>query len=189
MINLLPPETKQEIRFGQLNITAIQYAVLIILISLALVAVLFFGVTVVGGDERSLHQAIDEKQQILTELEPTVKEAESLEATINTISALLKREIQFSSLLQDIAGVIPEGASLTGLSLTGDETLPLRVDAVINDQSLAPVLRENLENSDLFEHADIQSIAASAVSEEGQATEYQVRIVVNFQASPAGGNQ
>lgn len=182
MINLLPPEVKQEIRFGQLNITAIQYAVLIALISLALVAVLFFGVTVVSGDERSLRQAIDEKQQILTELEPTVAEAKQLEGTINTIAALLSREITFSQLLQDIAAVIPNGASLTGLSLTGDESLPLRIDALINDQTLAAVMRENLENSDLFEQADIQSVSASAISESGQATEYQVRIVVNFQA-------
>lgn len=181
MINLLPPEIKNEIRYGQLNILAVQYAVLIILVSLSLVAVLFFGVSVVSGDERSLKQAIEEKQVVLSELDTTVAEAKELEQTIDTISALLKRELSFAALLKDIGAVVPSGASLTGLSLTGDESLPLSIDAVLSEQSTAAIMRENLENSDLFQNADIQSITASEIDEAGVVKQYQARFVVNFQ--------
>lgn len=181
MINLLPPEVKDEIRFGQLNITAIQYAVLILAVSLSLVAVLFFGVTVISGDEQSLEQAIEEKSVVLSDLEGSVAEAKDLESSIDTISALLAREVSFSELLQDIGSVIPDGASLSGLSLTGDESLPLRIDAEVNSQPLAAILRENLENSDLFSNADIQSITASNIDEQGNASQYLVRLVVNFE--------
>lgn len=181
MINLLPPDIQKEIRFARLNVTAMQYAILIMAVSLSLASLLFFGVAVVSGDEESLHQNIQEKEAILAELEDSVGKAKELEQQIDTISALLEREVSFSSLLRDIGGVIPEGASLTGLSLTGDETLPLRIGATVRNQPLAAVLRENLEDSELFENADIQSITASEVDARGNALFYSVQLVVNFE--------
>src|SRR5690606_22635068 len=181
MINLLPPETKEEIRYGRFNVLAVQYAALVIAVSLSLLAVLLFGVAVVSTDEQSLKENLKDKEAVLAEFQDDLAEAKELEGRIDTISALLEREVSFSALLQDIGSVIPNGASLTGLSLTGDETLPLRIAADINNQSLAAVLQENLENSDLFENADIQNVAASEFDEAGNAIRYNVQIMVNFE--------
>jgi Tfp pilus assembly protein PilN len=181
MINLLPTNLKDEIRFGRLNITLVQYTMLVVSVSIALVAVLLFGVGVVSADERSLKKNIEERQVILSGLSSVTQEAQDLESTVNTISALLEREIEFSKLLKDIGAVIPSGASLTGLALTGDESVPLQIDAEISTQSLAAVLRENLEDSNLFQGADIQSISIGDVNQAGAALNYQVRIVVNFE--------
>lgn len=180
MINLLPPETKEAMIYGRRNIATAQYALLVALVAVSLAGVLLFGVRIVSADERNLREAIAGKEEELAALNPKLQEAKNLKRTMDTISALLDREIKFSQLLQDIASVIPNGAVLKGLSLTGDPTIPLQIDAEVRTEAMAAVLRENLERSDLFEQADIQSISAGERS-SGAIVTYRVRLVVGFE--------
>jgi Tfp pilus assembly protein PilN len=182
MINLLPDAVKQDVRYAKLNVTVLQYTILIILISISLVAILLFGVSVVSSDEQALQENIEDKQAILTTLQPTIDEAKDLETAINTIGALFEREVSFSELLQDIGSVIPEGASLSSLSLTGNEEEPLLITAEVSTQATAAILRENLEKSDLFSGADIQSISVAGISESGNPTSYTATLVTQLES-------
>lgn len=180
MINLLPDDIKQDINYGKLNVTIVQFAIVIILVSLSLVGLLFFGVSIVSQDETTLRQITDQEKISLAQYDESLKKAEDLEKTIITVGKLLDREVSFYGLLQDIGGVIPSEASLTGISLTGNPSEPLRIDAITNSQETAAILRQNLEESDLFSKADIQTIIVGDVDSQNKPINYQVRIVVQF---------
>lgn len=160
MISLLPPESKTATKYARLNVTLIQYCVLVMIISAALIAIIFFAMAVVDKQEDNLKAVIAEDQAKAAELEVVNGEAKELSTTINTISKLLEREIKFSELLEEIASILPKGTVLTGLTLSEKQDQPLTLDALVVDEEAAAILRENLDDSDLFEAADIVSIAA-----------------------------
>lgn len=182
MINLIPPELKQDIKYGKLNVTLVQYWVLLVMVLVMLVGLLIFGAQVVSTDQQALKESIAEKQLLLSEISGDVEAAKTLESTVETIGKLLEREVSFSQLIREIGAVIPVGANLSNLTLTGNESAPLVIEAEVNSQELAAVVRENLEKSDLFGFADIQSIDVSDTDSAGNALSYIVQIVVNFES-------
>lgn len=179
MINLLPPAVKQQNQFARWNVSLLQYTFLTVAISISLVGVLIFGVVIVSRDESSLQKAIDTKQQTLDQLQPEFNQAKLLANRVNTVKALFDKNIEFSKLLQNIGALIPDGASLTGLSLTGNDQRPLQIQAKVKTQDLAAVLRENLEASDIFSLADIQVINVGD-TKGSVPLNYVVTIVAQF---------
>src|SRR5690606_7011410 len=93
------------------------------------------------------------------ELEKIQKDAEELSVTVNTISALLARNVEFSEMLTEIGSVMPSGAVLTGLQFSiEDLESPLVISAQLDTEERAAVLRNNLASSNLFHKAEIKSI-------------------------------
>lgn len=181
MINLMPPEAKSSIKYGAYNVNIIQYSVLILAIGVALAALVVFGVQIVRSDEANLNDSIAKKQIQLQEYTADNDKAQALTAKISTISKLLEGEVRFSELLQEIGGLLPAGARLTGLQLTTDFTEPLVLVATVNSKQTATELQQNLANSDLFVGADIQSLSPGRIDEDtGRTLDYTVNIVVAF---------
>jgi Tfp pilus assembly protein PilN len=160
MISLLPPESKTATKYARLNVTLIQYCILVIAISGALLAIIFFGMVLVNKEEKDLKAAIAIDQAEAAKLEAVNSEAKELSDTVNTISKLLGREVKFSELLVEIGSILPKGTVLTGLTLSAEQDQPLTLDALVVNEEAAAILRENLADSELFEAADIVSIAA-----------------------------
>ncbi len=171
MINLLPPETKVAVKFARLNVTLIQYCILVVIVSVAVIGVLLFGLVVINTRESRLQASITDDRTQAQKLEPVNTKAKELSTTINTISGLLKREIKFSVLLDDIGSIMPTGTVLTGLTLSDQRDQPLTLDALVVDEESAAVLRENLAESELFQSADIVNITRSEA--EGSTNKYQ----------------
>jgi len=178
MINLLPPEYKASIKFARYNVALLRYCLLILAVSVGIASIMFFGVAFVKAGESNLTSEIEVKQASLSQKGNVEAEAKSLAADINTISSLLDRSINFSDLIQSIGAVIPQGARLTGLSLTGDSSSPLQITAITDTQEKAAVMRQNLEDSGVFSGADIQTITPRD-SETGART-YTAIFVTTF---------
>jgi len=188
MVNLMPPDHKKAIKFGSYNDNINQYKILVVEIGVALAAIISFGVQIVRNDESTLNKSISQKELQLTEYENDNIRATALTAKIDTISSLLKDEVKFSELIQEIGGLLPNGARLTGLQLTSDLSQPLVLVAVVNTKTTATQLQQNLANSDLFIGADIQSLNPANVDDQsGRVIDYTVNIVVAFPQAEEGG--
>ncbi len=180
MINLLPQELKEEIRYARFNLSVISLALLIIIVSLALSGVLIFGTQIIDRDETRLKKSIAAKERQYQELSGDISKAEKLAGKIDTVSALLDREVTFSQLIKDIGALIPDGARLASLSLTGDPTKPVSISAVVDKQETAAVLRENIAQSPLFQTADIQAITVGETDQSGKPLNFNAVILVQF---------
>lgn len=164
MINLMPPDLKESVKFGSHNVSVLQYMILIVISGIALAAVIAFGVQIVRNDESKLRTSIDAKQSQLVQYEADIEKAKRLSEKIDTVDILLDKELRFSILLQEIGGLMPPGSSLTRLELTNDLSENLLLVARVDSEETATELQLNLANSSLFSGADIQQLAGGNVT-------------------------
>lgn len=159
MINLLPPQTKENIRYGRRNVAATQYAVLLLVTTFGLLAILLFGHSLAQREQSLLSNLVEDKQASLSQYDDQLAEAKALDNRIDTITALLEREITFSKLLPAIGGLVPPGTIINGLELDTEDGNSLKINGQSTTQEGPSVFRENLANShQLFTRADIVSI-------------------------------
>ena len=159
MINLLPTKVKNDIKFARLNVTIVEYSVLALAMALGLVGILFFGHTLASREEVLLTNLVNDKRANLADYDQDLEKAKTLDKRIDTIEALLEREIAFSRLLPSIGALVPPGTNINGLELDTEDGNNLKINGQSSTQNGASVFRENLVNSgDIFTRADIVSI-------------------------------
>lgn len=191
MINILPPEFKQQITYSQRNVIARRY-----LLALGMIA-LFVG-SALGVSHWYANQELARNQERLSELQREIdqfSQTESAVSNLNTqlasIEALLIQRPRFSIILEDLAAVLPANSYINGINLTEDIEQPLQLTITTPSRGAAIRVRDALLTSDRIASADIQHIGASS---EGEDT-VDVGIIIAFDmsggATPAqnGSNQ
>ncbi len=183
MINLLPDDIKQARRYATLNRQISHYAAFVVLIIGLLCGAYGYGYVALTNERKTVESTIASKSTELADLDTLSKEAQGISDTISTAATLLNREIRFSELIKKIGSVMPDGARLNGLSLTGDRTSPIEIQAVLETPEQAGVLQNNLLTLDLFEAADIQDVQTTVSVDERTKVETTVvtsRLSVSF---------
>ncbi len=184
MINLLPPQQKQAIKFGRINLILVQYIAVAVITIIALAGIIILGDNKLSNVQNQLRTEVKDGQAEVESLKGYHEEAREIASQIDTLSKLFANEVKFSELLTSIGGVMPTGSSLTQLSLNEDRSLPINLTAQVVNEGTAAVLRKNLEESDIFSKADIVSLTVvedanarykyivtiSAIFEEGQGS-------------------
>lgn len=183
MINLLPDDIKVARRYATLNRKLGHYVVFVLAAITLLGGAYGYGYVTLNQEREKVESTVAAKSAELTDLEALSSEAQGISDTISTAATLLNREIRFSELIQKIGSVMPVGAKLNGLSLTGDKTHPLEIQAVLVSPEQAGVLQNNLLTLDLFEAADIQDVQTTVAVDEQTKQETKTitsRLSVSF---------
>jgi len=175
MINLLPPEKKQDIKYGRLNIILIQYVVLAMVVTVTLLGIVVLGSNKLSSVQKDIQKEVKASELKVNDLRGYHEQAQQISNQVQTLSNLFSREVKFSELLTSIGGVMPTGSSLTQLTLSDDRTLPLSLTADVTSEEVAAVLRKNLEESDIFEKADIVSLTA----QNNIGSDYKFQVSIN----------
>ncbi len=170
MINLLSPEIKAERSYGRQNRSLLGYNVVLLLTALAIMGIMAGSLQFVGAGEGKLNEEIDNSSVKILSLESDVKPIEAVAGRLESANKISDLSVKFSELIPQIGAVLPEGVVLNALSLTGGKTDPLLLDVNMTSASLAPVLIRNLVDSDLFEAADVASIAPKGSGGTGEKT-------------------
>lgn len=171
MINLLPPKRLLDIKIARNNTILRRYIELVIFGVLILAVAVAASYYFLSRQQSSIRQTLGINQAKAQQLQSVQKEAEELSATVNTISALLSRNVQFSQMLTQIGSLMPSGAVLTGLQFSiEDLDSPLVVSAQVENEERAAVLRNNLAGSELFKSAEIKSITLEEDDESEAST-------------------
>lgn len=164
MINLLPPDLKETYRYGRRNRALAHW---LTTMSLCLAG----AVVLAGGGYIYLNMSIHSTQQQITDTQKQLQSADqaSIQKQVTDISNNLKlavqvlsKEVLFSQLLKQLASVTPNGAILTGLSITQAET-GIDLSAKTTDYKSATQLQVNLTDpkNQIFSQADIVTIDCS----------------------------
>lgn len=164
MINLLPPELKEEYVYGRRNVVLRRWAFAMAFGLAGVLVVAFGGLYVMEQSIRSYKGQVADSEKILKEqqLEETREEAKETTASIKLALDVLSKEILFSQLLTQIAKVVPANASLTDLSINKDQD-SIELKAVATDYDSATQFQVNLQDpaNQIFQKADIQTISCS----------------------------
>lgn len=162
MINLLPPQTKEDFHYGRRNRLLMHW---IIASAFCLVGALLL----VGGGYLYLNQSIndttrqiaDTNKQLQDEnLNSVQKQVTDISNNLKLTVEVLSKEILFSKLLDRLATVTPSNTILTSLSISQTEGA-IEITAQSSSYQAATQLQTNLADpkNQIFSKADIESIA------------------------------
>ncbi len=158
MINLLPPELKNQIAFAKRNATLVRYfrALIIAAIVLALV--------VTGSDwfvkhrlDQAAHDLADRMAKIAT-YSTTEQNAKNLQDQLQAISQVQQGQTHFSTLLQELATLTPAGVSWDSLNLSSDNKKPSQITVTANSFAAISGFRDALASSKRVQGVDIENI-------------------------------
>jgi hypothetical protein len=122
MINLLPPEQKEQIRYSKLNRLALTYVRVLFLVMIVLGGIFGAAIYWVGNTTEKVVADVAGKTAEIKELNnsfvPKAKDASDRLAAIKFVQA---SQTRFSAVVADIAKVVPQGVSIDTMILTGNE--------------------------------------------------------------------
>ncbi len=179
MINLLPPQTKAEIMYAKRNAVVVRYVALVLIVAMVV------GIGFAGSHwylDQKLKETADSlasKELVAGGYKDVENAAKTLNARVAAIKAIQDNQPKFSAVLSDLAKTVPQDASITSLTLIGDDTKPVKVSADASSYQAAVSFRDSLAASPRISGADIDSIT-------GNETEgFHVNITIGFKPGQA----
>lgn len=159
MINLLPPETKKQLRAARMNVVLINYCLLVTITALLLGAVFALGFWADMGTRQLAEQGKAESAKATASYADTRKQAEEFAKDLGVAKTILASEVSFGKLILDIAGYVPTGVILNNLSLgTTTAKGPIDINGRASSYEAAVALKNSLESSPVFEKVNIFNI-------------------------------
>lgn len=169
MINLLPPNLKDQYMYGRRNTVLRRWAIALAFGLSGVILMTYGGLFFMTRSINSYQAKVASSEQLLRQqkLEETRAEAKEITASIKLAVDVLSKEILFSQLLTQIAKVIPASTTLTDLNITKEQDA-IEIKASSSDYTSATQLQVNLEDpaNKIFTNADIQSITCGAGSSD-----------------------
>lgn len=175
MINLLPPDVKENTLFARRNTRLRKWAFALFASALLVIGMVGVGQMYLQQSIKTYSTQVEQgKAELKTnKLDETQKQVQELTDSLKLVTQVLQREILFSKLLVQIGGALPNGSILTNLSIDKVQGgLELQADAV-NYQTGTQV-QVNLQDPEnkIFEKADILNIQCDADPSEPLKQQY-----------------
>lgn len=162
MINLLPLEEKRQLRAARTNTLLIRYNIFLI------IAVAFTGLAVgvtyiyLSNTETNAKQTLQDNESRVAQYSSVQSQANQFRQNLATAKQILDNEVTYSSVILQIAQLIPSGVVLQSLNLDshtfGSDTTLV---AETKDYASAVALKESFANSSLFSNVHFQSVTDS----------------------------
>ena len=178
MINLLPPQYKENIAYARRNRTLLNWSV-------ALTISLFFLALIIAGGYLFMDQSIKRqsaqseqaRQQLKNDkIDETKARLDDISANTKLVLQVLSREILFSSLLKQLGASLPSGTSLQSIQIDKVEG-GITLKASAKDVESATQIQLNLADpkNKIFQKADIESITCTPETDATYPCTVQLR--------------
>ena len=171
MINLLPPEVKEEYRYGLRNTALVNWVSAFIVALLGLGVIATYGLLTMQNSTADYENKVAISQKSLKDqnLDGTEKQVKDITTNLKLVVQVLSKEVLFSKLLKQVATVIPANARLKGLNIS-QTTGAIDITAEAKDYQTATQVQVNLQDphNQIFSKADIVSIQCAAAAQNSQ---------------------
>jgi Tfp pilus assembly protein PilN len=164
MINLLPPDVKEDYSYALRN-TALRRWVIAMglgIVGLGLIAT--FGLATLQHSTSTYNRQVSAAQDNLgrQKLKQTEAQVTDISNSFKLAVQVLSKEVLFSKLLKQIATVTPSNVNLIGLNIS-QTTGAIDISAAASDYNTATQVQVNLADpaNKIFSKADIVSITCS----------------------------
>lgn len=167
MINLLPPDTREQISYARRNRQLLRWCSFLAVSIVGLIVLVGFGLVYINQSSRvQAKEAERTREQLrIQKLDETQGKVSEISGNLKLAVQVLQRQIVFSGLIQQVASAIPSGAALTDLRISKLQGgIDLEFEA--SDYQTATQVQVNLQdpNNKIFEKADIVSIDCNGSS-------------------------
>jgi Tfp pilus assembly protein PilN len=183
MINILPPEVKQNYRYARRNVGLRRWLVTFVIAFIGLGGLATYGLLSMHQSTVHYNKQIADSQEILKKqnFAATQTEIQDISNSFKLVVKVLGQEVLFSQLLKQIAATIPPQANLTGLTINQTQG-GIDISAITPDYSTATQVQVNLADprNKIFSKADIVNIACSSTNTQDAAYPCTVSIRALF---------
>ncbi len=160
MMNLLPAETKEAIKFARWNYSLIQYCAVCLVVLAGLALIFVVGKQNSDSTIKYLEKTVSDSEARASELNAVQKEASDLSAKISTINQLFTKDRDYGAILQRIGSSLPPGASINGIELsqkTLGSPLAITINTASYEVSVQAIANLKDKTSGLFQSVDLES--------------------------------
>jgi hypothetical protein len=180
MINLLPDETKAQIKAARANSSLIR------LVFFLIFAVIFLG-TACGASYLFLDNArVSAKNIILSNQTKTnsyssvLAQANSLMANFTIARNIMDQQVSYSKIISGLASVMPQGVILDSLTLTKDTlSAPISLKLHAKNEAVTATLKSNIQKSPLFSGYILQTLSSSSNDVPSYPISFTVTLSIN----------
>jgi len=162
MINLLPPEVKQDYAYALRNTVLRRWIVACIFGLVGLGFIATYGLATLQHSTTTYHDKVVATQTALTsqKINQTEAQVKDITGNLKLVVKVLSKEVLFSKLLKQIATVTPSKAILNNLQIN-QTTGAIDITAAATDYATATQVQVNLQDpkNQIFSKADIVSIS------------------------------
>ncbi len=164
MINLLPPDLKEEYRYARRNRRLLNW------LAATLAAVIGVFIITAGGmllmdksiNTYKTHIASEQSGLVSQNLAATQKQVTDISNNLRLMVQVLSKEILFSKLLTQLGSITPSNAILTNLAISQTQSA-IDITAETSNYNAATQLQINLAapSNQIFSKADIENITCN----------------------------
>jgi Tfp pilus assembly protein PilN len=178
MINLLPTDLKEQIHYAKLNRLAIRYLKLVVVVIVILGAIFVSAIFYLNLQASQVAKDVSAKTVQIAATAGFQKQAKDASIRLAAIKSIQTSQTRFSTLLDDLAKVLPTGVSMNAIILTGSDATPVKLNVTGNTYDSILALREALVTSPRISGADLENITQSG-------TGYTASVVIGFKPGQA----
>lgn len=183
MINLLPPDIKQNTSYARRNTKLRRWCFVMMMAIAGIVAIVLFGQLYIDRSIKSYaaQSAASQEELKSQKLDTTQKQVSDISSSLQLVIQVLSREVLFSKLINQVGATIPSGAALADLSISKIEGgIDLRFNA--SDYQTATQVQINLQDptNKIFDKADIVNISCASTGAADPKYPCQVSIRAQF---------
>lgn len=164
MINLLPPELKQDYRYGRRNRRLVHWAAAFLIAALGVAVITATGLFIMNNSIDAYKTRIADVQGQLASQNSTAteKQVADISNNLKLMVKVLSKEILFSKLLRQLGSITPSNVILTNLSISQTESA-VDITAQTGSYNAATQLQVNLAapSNQIFSKADIVNISCA----------------------------
>jgi len=187
MINLLPDETKQDIRAARMNVILLRYN-FFMLIAVGILLGFCLSFYVVLGLSQSI---ADEKNQDniakAASYNDVRKAADEYKSNLTLASKILDSSVTYTSSVFELAKLLPSGVTIDDVVLNAsDFGKEISLTAHAKGYTQATQLKQNLQDAKLLSNAYFQSVTEEAGDAESQSA-YPITVVIRAQLNKLEG--
>lgn len=159
MINLISPVRKDELRFAKLNRVVLRYLRLIIVLLIVIGGILGGTLYYIGTLKTHVAADVATKKLEIAKNTPFMKQAQDVSDRLIAIKSIQASQTRFSLLLDDLAKVLPQGVAIDTITLTGDDSKPVRIAVTGNSYNSILAFRDAVVKSARISGVDLETIA------------------------------
>ncbi len=166
MINLLPPNDKQQIRAGKSNVLLLRYCIAAFSLAIPLLILIVSIYVLINNSRSNAEVIIQEGEARNATLQLTKANAQEFRQNLATAKTILDKEIKYSQIAVKIAQSLPGGIYIQSLNLD-PQTFgqPITLSATGSSYQDAINLKSALEQSTTF--SDVHLLSVTRGEENG----------------------
>jgi hypothetical protein len=167
MINLLPYETKRQLKAARTNMVLIRYLLTM------LISVIFLGLLILGSyyilseSQKTAENSIIDVQTGNSSYSPSTSKVNDFNKDLRIAKQIFEQQISYSVLLSELAKTLPSGVILESPLVIDRSSInsPLMLKAY-SKSSTDEELKTSFQNNTIFENYSLQSLNSSSISRD-----------------------